>query len=731
MTKTYVLMKEKMLLYILIVLIDQSVTLASSCRASTATISYVSSCPKNKEEWEKASRLKNCESIAVIQNCTAPVNFKYHCLMNHWRNTTLEVCAPIFYIQGYCAEYNTRVKEVVENYNEGFECLTFPESQRCPARYASNEAYKYQACYIYNHERTTTTSRAVTNVIYITEAARSEENGVICLEFIIIVCLLLLLFLITLVLVLVKYRRQISDKLFPEGCKSRDNQSSDIKEEENIGLLHTDKHTNADQASQQDESKVSPNAELSATTVSASLPGERERSSNAVLNATTSSDTQATLNMENVEGIQVNGQGLETIGIKSTEQNSKTSQEDESKASSNAELSTTTVSASLPGKRERSSNAELSATTSSGQGLETIGIKSTEQNSKTSHQDESKTSSNAELSTPTVSASLPGESERSSNAELSTTISSGQGLETIGSKSTEQNSKTSQQDESKASSNAELSTTTVSASLPGERQGSYNTDLSATISSEKAIKSIGSKSTEQNSKTSQQDESKASSNAELNATTVSEKAIKSIGSKSTEQNSKTSQQDESKASSNAELSTTTVSASLPGERQGSYNTDLSSTTSSGQGLETIGSKSTEQYSKTSQQDKSKASSNAELNATTVSASLPDERKGSSNAELSATTSSEKGTESIGSESTEQKSKTSLPDERERSSNAELSATTLSVEKSNENSKIPPPRPKAPPVPTSERSSETAQKIVSKHGKSKQAPTLPPENINKR
>ncbi|XP_056014187.1 uncharacterized protein LOC125677708 isoform X2 [Ostrea edulis] len=253
-------MKEKMILCFLIVLLNQCFGEVLSCRASTATISYVSSCPKNKEEWGKASRLKNCESIAVIQNCTAPVHFQYHCLMNHWRNATLEVCAPIFYIQGYCAEYNTQTKQVVENYNEGFECLTFPESQKCPTRYASNEAYKYQACYSYNHEQNAT-PRAITNAVDLIEVVRSEDNGIIGLVFILLV--LLTFGLITLVLVLVKYRRQI----FPEGCTSRDNHSSEIKEE-NIDLLDTDNHTNADRASLPDERETSSNKGLSETTVS-------------------------------------------------------------------------------------------------------------------------------------------------------------------------------------------------------------------------------------------------------------------------------------------------------------------------------------------------------------------------------------------------------------------------------------------------------------------------------
>lgn len=43
---------------------------------------------------------------------------------------------------GYCAYYNTNNKEIMENYDQGFECLKFPAGERCPPRYPSSEAYK-------------------------------------------------------------------------------------------------------------------------------------------------------------------------------------------------------------------------------------------------------------------------------------------------------------------------------------------------------------------------------------------------------------------------------------------------------------------------------------------------------------------------------------------------------------------------------------------------------------
>lgn len=49
---------------------------------------------------------------------------------------------------GYCAYYNTNNKEIMENYDQGFECLKFPAGERCPPRYPSSEAYKCKFSYI-------------------------------------------------------------------------------------------------------------------------------------------------------------------------------------------------------------------------------------------------------------------------------------------------------------------------------------------------------------------------------------------------------------------------------------------------------------------------------------------------------------------------------------------------------------------------------------------------------
>lgn len=84
------------------------------CEASVDTIKYVKECPTNVEEWNIAARRKNCESIQ--QNCSESIAsntqqfvFQYHCLINVWRNATLEVCALNRTILGKTFEKNIQL----------------------------------------------------------------------------------------------------------------------------------------------------------------------------------------------------------------------------------------------------------------------------------------------------------------------------------------------------------------------------------------------------------------------------------------------------------------------------------------------------------------------------------------------------------------------------------------------------------------------------------------------
>ena len=70
------------------------------CSWSNLTVEEVFSCPTTKAGVEVRKRRKNCEALANIQNCTEPQKFLYHCVLNELRTSFVEVCAPLFVING-------------------------------------------------------------------------------------------------------------------------------------------------------------------------------------------------------------------------------------------------------------------------------------------------------------------------------------------------------------------------------------------------------------------------------------------------------------------------------------------------------------------------------------------------------------------------------------------------------------------------------------------------------
>lgn len=67
---------------------------------SLLTVQTVTSCPTNTAELAQARKRKQCQHLSIIQNCTTPGNFQYHCVLNTYENETVEVCAPIIISQG-------------------------------------------------------------------------------------------------------------------------------------------------------------------------------------------------------------------------------------------------------------------------------------------------------------------------------------------------------------------------------------------------------------------------------------------------------------------------------------------------------------------------------------------------------------------------------------------------------------------------------------------------------
>ncbi|XP_065926425.1 uncharacterized protein [Magallana gigas] len=128
--------------YVLL-LMQLSQGISRYCQEAVDSAESVRSCPTSKEEWEIAAWKKNCSKIASQQNCSSAEKFQYHCVLNGYRNETLEVCAPSRIIFGHCVEFNLQGGVIQEQYSSPCND-TFP---RCDKHYSSSTAYKYPNCY--------------------------------------------------------------------------------------------------------------------------------------------------------------------------------------------------------------------------------------------------------------------------------------------------------------------------------------------------------------------------------------------------------------------------------------------------------------------------------------------------------------------------------------------------------------------------------------------------------
>lgn len=138
-------MKMKLRIYVFICILAELCMLskARTCIWSTNTVEKVKSCPVSISEWERRKHIKKCSLLAQKQNCTDVSNFEYHCVINEYENAFIEVCAPAYIINGYCAEYNELGARIQLHYGLRCEDVQPP----CAKVYRSTEAYKYPGCY--------------------------------------------------------------------------------------------------------------------------------------------------------------------------------------------------------------------------------------------------------------------------------------------------------------------------------------------------------------------------------------------------------------------------------------------------------------------------------------------------------------------------------------------------------------------------------------------------------
>nr|XP_022289735.1 uncharacterized protein LOC111101506 [Crassostrea virginica] len=111
------------------------------CKDSKTTAKFVATCPQTQDEWTERSRNKNCKSHN--HSCSS---FEYHCVMNTWRNETVEVCAPSSIIIGrVCSEYNFGGFRIQRNGK--MVCSS------CPDMYDSTKSFMYPECYEFKRKQ--------------------------------------------------------------------------------------------------------------------------------------------------------------------------------------------------------------------------------------------------------------------------------------------------------------------------------------------------------------------------------------------------------------------------------------------------------------------------------------------------------------------------------------------------------------------------------------------------
>lgn len=131
------------LIFIVSTATERHMISCKGCNWSQLSLTTATSCPQNENEQQRRAETKNCESLALKQNCTDPAKFKYHCVPDELQSTFVEVCAQEIFIAGFCTEYNTYGMVIQASHHSKCKEVDPP----CPSRYLSTDAYKYQGCY--------------------------------------------------------------------------------------------------------------------------------------------------------------------------------------------------------------------------------------------------------------------------------------------------------------------------------------------------------------------------------------------------------------------------------------------------------------------------------------------------------------------------------------------------------------------------------------------------------
>lgn len=63
-------------------------------------------CPTSSDEYDRAANKTQCSKQASQLNCSTPDKYKYHCVINSFKNETVEACAPEKNISGKIFVYS-------------------------------------------------------------------------------------------------------------------------------------------------------------------------------------------------------------------------------------------------------------------------------------------------------------------------------------------------------------------------------------------------------------------------------------------------------------------------------------------------------------------------------------------------------------------------------------------------------------------------------------------------
>lgn len=198
------------------------------CQEAVDSVEIVLSCPTSKEEWANAARKKNCSSIATKQKCVPANEFRYHCVINGYRDKMVEVCAPTRIIFGHCTEFNRR-GGIIQDQKSAICNDKFP---KCDEHYYSSDAYKYPDCYrlVYKIDDILSTAKSMgtttaTSIKTTTNSVFIEEDNLAVVSFVV----LLAISVISVATLIIIYIRRRGPNIFTNNINA-----------ESINLISTD-----------------------------------------------------------------------------------------------------------------------------------------------------------------------------------------------------------------------------------------------------------------------------------------------------------------------------------------------------------------------------------------------------------------------------------------------------------------------------------------------------------